>query len=123
MFSEKFAVFFMLGGLLLASGAIGATEQDADGKNGAKHGWIVELYTPDSPAADLPECLTARPAADLATRHFVKVYYRHSRHTLSTIAELPDTLQPKLNDQVEFLPENCSSGKFSRITRIFPSAS
>ena len=55
---------------------------------------------------------------ELAKRHFVKLHYRHSRRILSTIAELPDGLMVKTDDQVEVWPADCLSGKFSRISRI-----
>jgi hypothetical protein len=123
MLSKIFATFSMLGVLLLTSCATTAPDQEVDRKNGAKRGWIDKFYMPDSLVADLPGCLASTSPTDLATKHFVKIYYRHVRQMFSTIAELPDELQPKLNDQVEFWPGDCSNGKVSHIKRIIPSAS
>ncbi len=121
MCSKIFTTYCVLASLLLTSCAANLQDQEVDWKHGAKRGWIVKFYTPDSATADVPECQAALLKTDISKRHFVMIDYRHVRQVFSTSAELPpDELQPKLNDQVEFWPGNCSYGKFARITRILP---
>lgn len=123
MLSKTFVTFSIVGVLLLTSCSTITTDQEIDYKNGVRHGWVIEYYTPDSLAANLPECLTATSSTDLASKHFVRVRYRQGGSTFSTIAEWPDKFRPKPNTQVEFWPRDCSNGKIGRIKRIIPSAS
>lgn len=121
MRSKLISIFSMLGVLLLTSCATTAPDGEVDWQHGAKRGWIVKIYPPKSVPADSAECLSALSAADVATRHFVKIDYRHVRQMFSTIAELPpDAPKPRLDEQVEFWPGNCSDGKVAHITRVFP---
>jgi hypothetical protein len=120
MLSKQLSIFSILWTLLLTSCASSFDQPAIDWQNGAKRGWIVSFYTPDSASVDLPNCLANLPKADLATRHFVKVEYRHVRQMYSEVAELPAAMQAKINDQVELWPEDCSRGKISRIARVLP---
>lgn len=95
--------------------------QSIDWQNGAKRGWIVEIYQSDSQSEKLPECLQAIPESERMNRHFVKVQYRHVRLMRVAIAELPKELQAKIDDQVELWPEDCSRGKLSRISKLLSS--
>jgi hypothetical protein len=118
MLSKQLSTFFILWVLLLTSCASSLDRPAIDWQNGAKRGWIVSFYAPDSASVDLPNCLANLPKADLAIRHFVKVEYRHVRHMYSEVAELPHEIQAKVNDQVELWSEDCSRGKISRIARV-----
>ena len=108
----------LLSVLSLMSCALWSQDTPIDWQSGAKRAWIVKVYTPDTPTADLPECLAGLPKAELETKHFVKVKYWHHRLHLSAIAEVPDALKATVNDRVELWPEDCSRGKISRISRI-----
>ncbi|MET3109217.1 hypothetical protein AAKU67_004246 [Oxalobacteraceae bacterium GrIS 2.11] len=108
----------------LTACVLNSPEFAVDWQHGAKLGWIVSFYIPETPGTKLPECLAKLPKAELASRHFVTVRYHHVRQMFYTIAELPATMQAKVNDQVELWAEDCSDGKISRISRtesdIFP---
>lgn len=121
MFSRisTIAILFVL---LLTSCASGSPGPAADWKNGAKRAWIVESYLPNGPNAEMPACLGALSQTELATKHLVKAKYWHVRQMFYTIAEVPDSLQTKVDDQVELWPEECSHGKISRISRVLSSA-
>ena len=123
MLSKKLSTASMLGALLLTSCVSNLDRPEIDWQHGAKRGWIAKFYQPDTPDFDLPECLAALSKADLARRHFVKVKYRHVRRMVSTIAEVPDALQVKIDGEVEIWPADCSRGKIGRISRLLSSAS
>jgi hypothetical protein len=122
MFSKNKSVASILCLLLLTSCASSSSQSEIDWKNGAKRAWVMSFYGPNSPSADLPECLSTLPKTELATRHFVKVEYRHVRQMLIEVAELPETLHAKVGEQVELWPEDCSKGNISRISKLLPSS-
>lgn len=124
MLSKILSTASMLGALLLTSCASNLDFPEVDWQHGAKRGWIVKIYAPDEvPGVDFPECPAALSKTELATKHLVKITYRHVRQMFSAIVEVPDALQVKMDDQVEFWPEDCSSGKFGRISRLLSSVS
>lgn len=89
---------------------------------GAKLGTIALFYSNETPAKDLPECLSLLSKEELATKHYVKVWYHHGRLIQNEVAELPsDLLHAKLEDHVEIWPADCSKGKLSRISQVFAS--
>jgi hypothetical protein len=90
-----------------------------DWNHGARRGWIVSAYGPDSATA-LPPCLADLPRGEFSTRRFVRVKYRHVRLMLHEVAELPPALDAKIGDVVELWPASCSAGKISRIAQVFP---
>ena len=123
MLSRKLSAASILWALSLNSCVSRPPHPEADWQNGAKRAWIVKFYSAASPDASLPECLATLTKTELATGHFVKVEYRHTRKKVSTIAELPNTLRAKIHDQVEIWPEDCSRGKVSRVSRLLSSVS
>ena len=121
MHSKKPMGLLILSTLLLSACASTSSDHAVDWERGAKHGWIVSIYGPEVDRAGLPKCLTDLPSADLATRHFVKVSYRQVRHMHYEVAELPPGQEANIDDRIELWPARCSEGKFSRISRVFPS--
>ncbi len=122
MFAEKMAAALILA-LLLSACASNPEDQTVDWKNGARRAWIVRVYSPATPRAELPECLSNLPIEEMKTKHFVKVEFHHVRQMWNAIAELPDTMTAAVDDQVELWPEDCSQGKISRISRVLSTIS
>ena len=95
---------------------------DVDWRSGAKHGWISGFYTADTPRSELPKCLAALSAEQLAIHHFVKVDYRHVRRMVVEVAELPelsaDQQAVRMGDRVELWPRDCAEGQLSRISKM-----
>jgi hypothetical protein len=88
-----------------------------------KHGWISGFYTADTPRSELPKCLAELPAEQLLSHRFAKIDYRHVRRMLVEVAELPEIVgeQPvRIGDRVELIPQDCTGGLLSHITRIMP---
>jgi hypothetical protein len=88
-----------------------------------KHGWISAFYTAETPKSALPKCLADLAPGEIATRHFVKVDYRHARRMLVEVAELPETADPlavHIGDHVQIIPNDCDAGQLSRITKFLP---
>jgi hypothetical protein len=117
MFIKKLSAGSILLTLLLTS-CDTTPRLQADWKNGAKRGWIVQFYTPNSSNSTLPDCLQDLSKADFATRQFVKIEYWHVRQMRIVVAELPNGLQGKVNDQIEIWPEECLRGKIPQISKI-----
>ena len=109
--------------LLLTSCATTSPDLVVDWKNGAKLGWIVNFYIPETPDIKLPDCLATLTKQELYSRRFVTVQYHHVRQMYYTIAELPATMPANVNDEVEFWPGDCSRGEISRIARTTTSVS
>jgi hypothetical protein len=109
--------------LLLAACTTTPLDPEVDWDSGARRARIVEFYSPDTPSARLPTCLANLSKTEFAARRFVKVKYRAGRLTSFRVAEVPETMQAKVRDEVEVWPENCSDGKISRISRILRSPS
>jgi hypothetical protein len=109
--------------MLLAACASSSQGPAVDSQNDAKHAWIDKFYSLDIPGLQLPECLATLSETERVTKHFVSVRYWHARQMFYAVAELPETLKVKVDDQVEVWPEDCSTGKISRITRILSSNS
>lgn len=123
-FSQKisftYAKYFLLCASLLTINIAHAERSEINWQQGAKLGTIVLFYTAETPAKDLPECLSHLSKEELATKHYVKVSYHHVRLTHHEVAELPkELLHVKLEDHVEIWPENCSNGKLSRVSQVF----
>ncbi|HEY8101054.1 MAG TPA: hypothetical protein VIF82_09880 [Burkholderiaceae bacterium] len=121
MFSKKISAFSIFLVLLLTACASIVDQPEVDWKNGASRAWIISSYSATSPGTDFPQCLDALSNADLTNKHFVKIEYRRVRQMLTTVAELPEALDVKANDQVEVWLEDCTKGKISRISRLLPS--
>jgi len=120
---KKLSIFIIFAALLLASCVTTSSDLVVDWKNGAKLGWIVNFYIPDTPGIELPDCLATLTKQELDSRHFVTIKYHHVRQMYYTIAELPATMPANVNDEVEFWPRDCSRGKISRISRTMTSVS
>lgn len=118
MISRKMASVVLLGCLL---SACALHEPEVDWKNGAKRGWIVELYSEGVPAGEFSQCTSVLSNAEYSRKRFAKVKYRHVRLMHTTLAQIPDSLDLRVNDQVEWWPEDCERGKISRISRSLPS--
>ena len=118
MFYKKLSISLICVVLLLTSCASNSIDSAVDWQNGAKRGWIVNFYVPETPGNNLPECLAMLTKQELASRHFVTVKYHHVRQMFYTIAELPATMQANVNDQVELWPKDCSRGEISRVSRV-----
>jgi hypothetical protein len=116
----KITITAAVGLLLLSACATDPGGKMVDWEHGAKHGWVVSAYAPDSVATALPPCLANLPTSEFSTRRFVRVKYRHVRLMLYEVAELPPALDAKIGDRIELWPANCSAGKISRITQVFP---
>jgi hypothetical protein len=121
--SRLLLIIYSLGAMLLGSCASISPDSNVLWQSGAARARVVEVYAPGLPNVELPLCLSGLSTVDLATRRFVRIKYRRARHTHMTIAEVPDTLQLAVHDQVEFLPEDCSKGRISRISRRLSTSS
>ncbi len=106
----------------LLIGAPNAFGQDADSymaaKDNLKHGWVTHLYDAKSDRKDLPECLEKLTDSERENKHFAKIHYKHARRGLNTIAEVPESMSLKLDDEVDVVPENCEKGKFAHIVKV-----
>ena len=118
MSSKRRLVSAILNVLLLCACSSPPSELSADWRNGAKRGWIVGIFVPDSASEDIPSCLARLSPAERSSRQFVKFRYWHARQTITEVAELPPDLLVKIDDRVEVWPDNCSQGKVSRISRV-----
>lgn len=93
-----------------------------DWRQGAKRAWVVAAYAPGR-ATDLPACLERLSDADLMSRHFVQLRYRHVRVMRTAVAEVPPDVDARPEMQVELWPEDCGQGRLSRISRLLPADS
>lgn len=123
MLCKKLSIFMIFAALLLTSCATTSPDLIVDSQHGAKLGWIVNFYIPETSGNNLPDCLATLTKQELVSRHFVTVKYHHVRQMYYTIAELPATMPANINDEVEFWPGDCSRGKISRISRTTTSVS
>lgn len=123
MLCKKLSIFMVCAALLLTSCATTSRDLVVDSQHGAKLGWIVNFYIPETSAINLLNCLSTLTKQELDSRHFVTVKYHHVRQMYYTIAELPATMPAKIDDEVEFWPGDCSRGKISRISRTATSES
>ncbi|MDY7536730.1 hypothetical protein RGU72_00410 [Undibacterium sp. 5I1] len=87
-------------------------------KDNLKHGWVSNLYDAKSDRKNLPECLEKLTDSERDNKHFAKIHYQHARRGLNTIAEVPESMSLKLDDEVEVVPENCEKGKFAHIVKV-----
>ncbi|MDY7537451.1 hypothetical protein QN372_15980 [Undibacterium sp. RTI2.1] len=94
------------------------TDMEQATKDNFKHGWVTHLYDAKSDRKDLPECLEKLSDSERENKHFAKIHYKHARRGLSTIAEVPEYMSLKLDDEVDVVPENCDKGKFAHIVKI-----
>jgi hypothetical protein len=92
--------------------------QGLDWQHGARRGAVAAIYSPATPVDALPRCLAEKSAAERAAHRYARVEYRHVRHKVSEVAELPDGAT--LGDQVELWPQKCAQGQLSRIAAILP---
>lgn len=97
-----------------------APAPDINWQDGAKHGWVSQIYSSATPKQDIPACLASLSPAELDQRHFVRISYRHVRRMLVEVAELPEGDIAKIDDRVELWPADCDKGKLSRISRVMP---
>lgn len=118
MISRKMASVVLLGCLL---SACALREPEVDWQNGAKRGWIVKLYSEGVPAGEFPQCTSVLSRAEYSGKRFAKVEYHHVRLMHTTLAQIPDFLDLRVHDQIEFWPEDCERGKISRVSRILSS--
>ena len=94
------------------------TDSDLTAKDHLKHGWVTHLYDGKSDRKDLPECLEKLTDSERENKHFAKIHYKHARRGLNTIAEVPESMSLKLDDEVDVVPQNCEKGKFAHIIKI-----
>lgn len=101
--------------LLLNACAAISDRIELDPQNGARRGTVAQFYAAGD--TDLPECVARLPKKEFATRHFVRVDYKHVRHLFSTVAEVADPAALKIDEPVEVWLDDCAHGKFGRIGR------
>lgn len=94
----------------------------ADWEHGARRARVIEPVDPALVRAQLPSCLQAMPADELAARHFVRVRYWHGRRPIVEVAEAPTDVALHAGDEVELWPEACAEGRPARIARMLAAA-
>ena len=109
--------------VLLTACATPVGQDEVDWRHGARHGQVQTIYEKnDTPEIEFPEYRPCLQNDREIARRLVKIAYRHSRLTISTLAEVPENLQIKVLDKVEFWPEKCEEGRINRVTRVFPAS-
>ena len=104
----------------LAIASCSSVPPAVDWQNGAKHGWVSQLYSSATLKQNLPACLTSFSPAELDQRHFAHISYRNARLMVFEVGELPEGVVAKIDDRVELWPADCDKGTLSRITRVMP---
>ncbi len=90
----------------------------ADWEHGARRARVIEAVDPALARDQLPVCLQALPAGELAARRFVRVRYWHGRRSFTEVAEATAGVELRSGDAVELWPDACPA----RVARMLAAA-